>query len=729
MVFLERAASYLGRILCICTALILTFLSLLRPAEAGVSYVQGNSGTSNQEVSTVSVTYSSAQAAGDLNVVFVGWDNATYAVQSITDTSGNTYVAAVGPTVNSSGATQTIYYATNISAAAAGANAVTVTFSNSVSYPDVRILEYSGINTTNPLDTAIAAYGNGATLNSGSLTITAANDLLVAGGYGQHAYTGGAGAGYTEVLTSEWELVEDAIVATVGSYSATSSDNSGYWVMQMVAFRIAGNSNDTTPPTTPTGLIATSSSGNEINLTWTPATDNVGVTAYLIGRCQGAGCSNFVQINATAGNSYSDTNIAASTSYSYRVLATDAAGNLSAYSNVASATTTLAAGAVYVQGNSSTPGSAGALSVTYTSTQVAGDLNVVFVGWNEATNIVHSITDTSGNTYAAAVGPTVNSSGATQTIYYATNISAAAAGANAVTVTFSNSVSYPDVRILEYSGINTTNPFDVAVAAYGTGATLNSGSLTTTVTNDLLVASGYGQYEYTGGAGAGFTEILTSEWNLVEDANVKTVGTYDATSSLDSPGYWVMEMAAFQVAVPAGDTTPPSVPGGLTVTAVSTTQVNLSWSASSDNVAVDGYFIGRCLGVGCTDFAFLGTSTTTTFTDTDVAPSNYYTYQVQAVDEAGNLSDGSNWVWAATGSASVSGGSGGSTGSGGSSGSGNGGTSGGGSGSGGTAASVGQTTYTYDVNGHLLKATTAGGGTTTYTYDAAGHLIGLHTSP
>ena len=54
-------------------------------------------------------------------------------------------------------------------------------------------------------------------------------------------------------------------------------------------------------------------------------------------RCQGAGCTSFAQIATPTATTYSDTGLAAG-SYSYRVRATDAAGNLSPYSNVASAT-------------------------------------------------------------------------------------------------------------------------------------------------------------------------------------------------------------------------------------------------------------------------------------------------------------------------------------------------------------------------------------------------------
>ena len=103
-----------------------------------------------------------------------------------------------------------------------------------------------------------------------------------------------------------------------------------------------GNSSktaDTTPPSAPTGLGATAASGAQINLAWTAATDDVGVTGYFVERCQGASCSGFAQIATPGATNYSDTGLTDATSYSYRVRATDAAGNLGAYSGTASATT------------------------------------------------------------------------------------------------------------------------------------------------------------------------------------------------------------------------------------------------------------------------------------------------------------------------------------------------------------------------------------------------------
>ena len=96
---------------------------------------------------------------------------------------------------------------------------------------------------------------------------------------------------------------------------------------------------DTTPPTAPSGLTATAATASQINLAWTASTDNVGVTGYNIQSCQGAGCTNFATIASVTTTTYSNTGLNASSPYSYQVQATDAAGNLSAFSNIATTST------------------------------------------------------------------------------------------------------------------------------------------------------------------------------------------------------------------------------------------------------------------------------------------------------------------------------------------------------------------------------------------------------
>ena len=110
------------------------------------------------------------------------------------------------------------------------------------------------------------------------------------------------------------------------------------------------------------------------------------------------------------------------------------------------------------------------MTVRFNATQVAGDLNVVVVGWGDTTAAVGTVTDSVGNVYRLAVGPTAISGTATQAIYYAANIVGAAAGANSVTVSFTAAAIYPDIRLAEYSGIDPNNPLDVVASATGNSA-------------------------------------------------------------------------------------------------------------------------------------------------------------------------------------------------------------------------------------------------------------------
>ena len=204
-----------------------------------IAYVQGNYATPQSPQTSINIPYTTAQSAGNLNLVVVGWNDSTAAVQSVTDTSGNTYVLAVGPTLVSGSLSQSIYYAKNIAAAAAGANSVNVTFSVAAAYPDIRILEYSGADLNLPID--ITAAGNGASATSTSATANTSNPSdLIFGANIVATGTTGAGSGFTQrLLTSpDGDIAEDEMVTVTGSYSATAPlSSSGSWVMQMVAIR------------------------------------------------------------------------------------------------------------------------------------------------------------------------------------------------------------------------------------------------------------------------------------------------------------------------------------------------------------------------------------------------------------------------------------------------------------------------------------------------------------
>jgi Chitobiase/beta-hexosaminidase C-terminal domain/Fibronectin type III domain len=785
------------------------------------AFVQGAYAVPQTPQSSVGVTYGLSQGAGDLNVVIVGW-NGSSSVSSVSDTMGTQYVLAVGPHNNSVNDHQSIYYARNVPAAVPGSNMVTVNFSAPANFPDIRILEYSGLDTVAPVDGTAGSSGNSATSNSGTLTTTNANDFLVAGNVVQ-TQTTGAGSGFTSrmITNPDGDVAEDRLISTTGSYSATAAlSASGPWVMQLVAFKVASasppgpptapanltatgtgstqidlswtntsptqtgvkierspdglsfsqialaaptattysdtgliasttysyrvratnSSGDSSysnvatattqppplPPTAPTNLVANAVSNSEIDLTWTNtssgtsdhehvaverSTDNVdfvlvntlggtftsysdtGLGAsttywYRVRATNSAGASpysniagattfavtppsaptnlaatavsatqinlswnntstaqtgvkverstdavNFAQIAVTpaTANSYSDGSVAASTGYWYRVRATSGSGD-SAYSNVANATTLAPPPALaFVQVASADPQTAqSTVSVAYASAQSAGDLNVVIAGWNDSTATVTGVTDSSGNSYSLAVGPTVQSGVATQSIYFAKNIRPAAAGANVVKVQFSVAARFPDIRILEYRGVDPTSPFDVAVAATGNSSSSSSGALTTTNANDLIVAGNVVQTGTTA-AGSGFTRrVITSpDGDIAEDRIVSSVGSYTASAPLSLSGQWIMQAVAFKGGS-APPPPPPAAPANLTATAVSTTEIDLSWTNGSTSQT--GVRIERSPdGVTFTQIAVTA-ATATSFADAGLIAAVTYSYRLRATN-------------------------------------------------------------------------------------------------
>jgi len=92
------------------------------------------------------------------------------------------------------------------------------------------------------------------------------------------------------------------------------------------------------------------------------------------------------------------------------------------------------------------------------------------------------------------------------------------------------------------------------------------------------------------------------------------------------------------------DTQPPTAPTNLAVTGSTTTSISLSWTASTDNVGVTSYEILRAPGTTGGTFAPVGTSTTTTFSNTGLSAGQTFRYQVRARDAAMNNSPVSNTV-------------------------------------------------------------------------------------
>lgn len=91
------------------------------------------------------------------------------------------------------------------------------------------------------------------------------------------------------------------------------------------------------------------------------------------------------------------------------------------------------------------------------------------------------------------------------------------------------------------------------------------------------------------------------------------------------------------------DTTAPTAPSGLSATAVSPTQINLAWTASTDSggAGLDRYIIYR-------GGAEIGRTTAVTYSDNGLTPQTSYSYYVKAIDNAGNVSAASNTASATT---------------------------------------------------------------------------------
>jgi hypothetical protein len=152
----------------------------------------------------------------------------------------------------------------------------------------------------------------------------------------------------TAPLAYQWmrgSTVIDGATASSYTTAATTLSDSGS-TFSVTVSNIAGNltsnaatltanpanTSDTTDPSVPTNLAATAASATRINLTWTASTDDTGVTSYDVYR-------DGEKIDTSTVASYIDTGLTASTSYSYRVVAKDAAGNVSGQSNPATIST------------------------------------------------------------------------------------------------------------------------------------------------------------------------------------------------------------------------------------------------------------------------------------------------------------------------------------------------------------------------------------------------------
>jgi len=237
-----------GSALLLAVSLTIVGLLLARPAPAlskpkfvQKRYLLVTSGSS------VSAKFRRPNKPGNLIVAYVVWDNAD--AVSLTDSAGNTYVSAVGPTPSGGdGSNAQVFYAKNIFG---GSNTVSANFTTAITTRGVLYVhEYSGLDQIAPVDTVVAASGAAATMDSGFLSTASGNELLFMAGESNGRTVTRLGPRsiprYRTRARRYGNITADKVVATAGSYDATATQSGTGWIMQLVAFKPSGS----TPPAT-----------------------------------------------------------------------------------------------------------------------------------------------------------------------------------------------------------------------------------------------------------------------------------------------------------------------------------------------------------------------------------------------------------------------------------------------------------------------------------------------
>ena len=295
-----------------------------------------------------------------------------------------------------------------------------------------------------------------------------------------------------------------------------------------------------------------------------------------------------------------------------------------------------AAGPAYVQGGAKEVRSGTTNALSFGTGNGAGNLVVAYVVWNNTGTA--TVTDSRGNAYASA-GPATRwrNNGWSAQVFYASNVKA---GSNTVTASFSTSItSFGILYIHEYSGIDPTAPLDVTASASGTSRAMNSGSATTTSGNDLIFGGGASSSTVTAG-GSGFTTRSTAFGNRTEDRLVTspaaTTQLRRRTPTHGSCKWWRSRRS-------------------LRRRTTRRQQCQQAWwprpkaqarstSAGRRRPITSAWPVTTSLRNG----AKIGTSPTTSFSDTNLIPSTAYSYSASAYDAAGNTSNESQPATATT---------------------------------------------------------------------------------
>ena len=371
---------------------------------------------------------------------------------------------------------------------------------------------------------------------------------------------------------------------------------------------IAGGGGGGTP-SVPTGLAGTATSSTSVSLTWNASTEQGGTIAgYDIYR-------NSTKVGTSTTASYNDTGLSASTTYTYTVDAYDTNNNHSAHSSPIQVTTP--------------PGGGGTPSVPTGLAGTATSSTSVSLTWNASTEQGGTIAGYDIYRNSTKVGTS------TSTSYNDTGLSASTTYTYTVDAYDTNnnhSAQSSPIQVTTLSGNNGGPTIPTNLTGTATSSTSVSLSWTASTENGSATVKVVGYDIFRNGTNIGTSPNTTYADNTVA-ANTTYTYTVDAFDNATPPRH-SSQSTPIQVTTPQSGSGTPTTPTNLTGTATSSTSVSLSWTASTEQGgtgSIAGYEVYR-------DGTAIGTSTTTTYTDTTVVGSTTYIYTVDAYDTNNNHS-------------------------------------------------------------------------------------------
>ena len=585
----------------VCAALVALGVGAAPSASAasGIAYVQGSAFGTGTKVTSTTVTLAQPVGAGDL---LVGWFS-QYKVAGnvgVSDNVNGAWTRSPAALPFGSSGDNAMYYRPGSAASASGLT-ITVT-APSAAYLQGTVAEYSGVATSSPLDSVAVGSGVSVNVQTAQTVAVSAGDLVYSAlvtGSSAGGDTPGSSGGvpYTAraAISSGSAYEQDITSAAAGpQVGAATLAKSADWYAVVAAFRPATTVTPV-PPSAPSGVSLVGVSSSQVQLSWTAATDNVPVTGYTVYR-------DGVQVGTATATGFTDGTVAASTTYVYAVSASNGAGQEGPQSASLSVTT---AGVAPVP--PSAPSGVSLVGVSSSQVQLswtAATDNVPVTGYTVYRDGVQVGT-------ATATGFTDGTVAASTTYVYAVSASNGAGQEGPQSASLS-------VTTAGVAPVPPSAPSGVSLV----GVSSSQVQLSWTAATDNVPVTGYTVYR-------DGVQVGTATATGFTDGTVAASTTYVyAVSASNGAGQEGPQSASLSVTTAGVAPVPPSAPSGVSLVGVSSSQVQLSWTAATDNVPVTGYTVYR-------DGVQVGTATATGFTDGTVAASTTYVYAVSASNGAG----------------------------------------------------------------------------------------------